>query len=98
MAVNIQMYLIFAFITHEIFCRTIDSKTVPTVINVLNHSNTIMENSLSNTTESATAPATAIPITTDESNSLDICEYFDSSYGLDLGFRDHEVTVITRLF
>lgn len=91
MVVNIHMYLIFLFITHEILCRTIDSKTVPTVINVLNQSKTIMDYTLPNTTESATAASTA-------SNSLDICEYFDSSDGPDFRFHEHGVTVIMRLF
>lgn len=97
MAVNIQMYFVFViFITHEIICRTIDSKTVPTVINVLNQSKTIMENNLPNTTESTAN----MPSSTTDSNSLEICEYFDSIGGESDAFRFHEhgATVIMRLF
>lgn len=100
MVVNIQMYFVFVtFLTHEIICRTIDSKTVPTVINALNNqSKTIMENNgLPNTTESAAN----IPMSTVDSNSLEICEYFDSIGGdgePDFHFHEHGATVIMRLF
>lgn len=95
MFVNFHMYLVFAILAHEIICRTIDSKTVPTVINVLNQSKAILENRLSNTTESSTA----IPMpTSTASNSLDICEYFDSTDEPNFRFNEHGVTVIMRLF
>lgn len=93
MFVNFHMYLVFAIFAHEIICRTIDSKTVPTEINVSNQSKP--ENRLPNTTESATV----IPMpTSTASNSLDICEYFDSSDEPNFRFNEHGVTVIMRLF
>lgn len=96
MFVNFHMCLIFAILAHEIICRTIDSKTVPTVINALNQSKTTMEN----TTESSTTTTSTIssPSTSTASNSFDICEYFDTNDAPDFRFHEHGVTVIMRLF
>lgn len=97
MAVNIQMYLVVvAFLTHAIICRTIDSKTVPTVISASNQSKAMVEGSLPNTT---TESAANTPSSTVESNALEICEYFDSFAGEpDVRFHEYGATVIMRLF
>lgn len=98
MAVNICMCFVFvSFLTHEIICRTIDSKTVPTVINALNQSKTMLENNTPNTTAESTTSNTPTASTVD-SNSLEICEYFDETIGQpNFRFHEHGATVIMPL-
>lgn len=95
---NICMCFVFVtFVTHEIICRTIDSKTVPTVINAVNQSKTMLDSGLPNVTESVTSSTPTA--STIESNSLEICEYFDESMGQpNFRFHEHGATVIMPLF
>lgn len=101
MAVNMccMCFVFITFLTHEIICRTVDSKTVPTVINALNQSVAMLENLVPNTTES-TSTSNAPTASTVTSNSLEICEYFDDQSIVQPNFRfhDHGATVIMPLF
>lgn len=86
MGLYIQLYFVYMFISNEIICRSIDSKTVPTIIDVANQSNDTMGNSLFSSTETA-------PI------SFDICENFDYNDEIEeLQLRGHGITVMTKLF
>lgn len=90
MSFCMQTCLIFILSVNEIVCRSVESDTMPTIVDAVNQPNNTMSNRLSSTTEPPP-------------RSFDICEEFgsdDDGNGNSLKLHDREfaVTVVMEQF
>lgn len=82
----IRLCFVFVLMVNEIICRSIDSNTVPTIIDDTNVTSTMADMMMTTTTE--------LPPRT-----FDICEHFNDQNEMDvLKLRDRGITVVTKLF
>lgn len=85
----IRLCFVFVLMVNEIICRSIDSNTVPTIIDDANQMNVT----------STMADVIMTTITEPPPRTFDICEHFNDQNEMDvLKLRDRGITVVTKLF